>query len=432
MKSLLLFFCFIMGGLSQLKAAELGAPTALVEHAKAHPTGDAAFSLDKSAWSGETRNLPIGVFDSGIGGLTVLEALLKLDAYHNDTLQPGADGKPDFAQERFIYFGDQANMPYGNYPAADKTPYLRELILKDAIFLLGKRFHPAADQPPALTKLPVKAIVIACNTATAYGLQDLREAMAAWEIPVIVIGVVEAGARGVLESKPTADGAIGVLATVGTCSSGAYPKAITSTLGLAGRSVPAIVQQGSVELAGVIEGNPAFPGTAAETALRDVRTLLETHRKNGGTQPISTIVLGCTHFPLVRQEIEAAFETLHRDPAWQTLTAAPRTYIDPAEWTARELFRELAKARLRLKDGESCLTPADQFFLSIPNPACAGIKLAPDGGLEYGYKYGRATGEFDREDTINILLTNDTLPKTSAALVRGKLPLVWSRLEKPD
>jgi hypothetical protein len=86
------------------------------------------------AWSDDeaTRHLPIGVFDSGIGGLTVLEALLTLDAFHNDTLQPGADGVADFAQERFIYFGDQANMPYGNYSAVQRTDYLRELIVKDA------------------------------------------------------------------------------------------------------------------------------------------------------------------------------------------------------------------------------------------------------------------------------------------------------------
>ena len=75
----------------------------------------------------------VGVFDSGIGGLTVLEALLTIDAFHNDTQQPGADGTPDFAQERFIYFGDQANMPYGNYSAVNRTDYLRELIVKDAI-----------------------------------------------------------------------------------------------------------------------------------------------------------------------------------------------------------------------------------------------------------------------------------------------------------
>ena len=122
----------------------------LVEHARAHADGKAAFSFDAGAWGDAeaTRHLPIGVFDSGIGGLTVLEALLKLDVFHNDTLQPGADGVPDFAQERFIYFGDQANMPYGNYSAVNRTDYLRELIVKDAVFLLGRRAYPTMGTTP--------------------------------------------------------------------------------------------------------------------------------------------------------------------------------------------------------------------------------------------------------------------------------------------
>ena len=111
----------------------------LVQHAREHPQGDVAYSFDVAALKKDTRDLPIGVFDSGIGGLTVLEAILTLDAFHNDTLQPGSDGEPDFADERFQYFGDQANMPYGNYSSAGRTDYLRELIVKDAIFLLGKR-----------------------------------------------------------------------------------------------------------------------------------------------------------------------------------------------------------------------------------------------------------------------------------------------------
>ena len=167
----------------------------------------------------------IGVFDSGIGGLTVLEALLTIDAFHNDTQQPGADGTPDFAQERFIYFGDQANMPYGNYSAVNRTDYLRELIVKDAIFLLGRRFWTAEGKEPQFTKPPVKAIVIACNTATAYGLEDIRKAVAAWKIPVIVVGVVEAGARGVLESNT--EGGIGVGA--GSASSSGSVSAVATS-----------------------------------------------------------------------------------------------------------------------------------------------------------------------------------------------------------
>jgi len=74
--------------------------------------------------SNKKTSLPIGVFDSGTGGLTVLEALLTLDAFNNETGKPGSDGKLDFSKEYFQYLADQANMPYGNYAAANKTDLL--------------------------------------------------------------------------------------------------------------------------------------------------------------------------------------------------------------------------------------------------------------------------------------------------------------------
>lgn len=399
------------------------------EHQERHPAGDAAFSFDPTAWQEESmKDLPIGVFDSGIGGLTVLEAILKQDDFNNTTLQPGADGRPDFEKEKFIYFGDQANMPYGNYPASGRTDYLKELILKDAVFLLGKRFHPAPGQNPVLTKPAVKAIVIACNTATAYGLEDIRQAVAAWKLPVPVIGVVEAGARGVLKARPETAGAVAVMATVGTCSSGAYPKAIGATLGRAGRRPAVIVQQGSTDLAGVVEGNPAFTSTAAETALRDVKALLTTHRDSGERTPIDTVVLGCTHFPLVRQEIEDAFATLHRDPAWAELTSAPRLYVDPAACTARELFRTLAGQRIRADEKGTPSLTNERFFLSVAAPSNKDGVLNPDGSLTTPYKYSRLPGQLEIEDTVNIPLTPATLPASSATLVRTRLPMVWERL----
>lgn len=402
----------------------------LVEHARAHPDGKVAFSFDASAWSDDeaTRHLPIGVFDSGIGGLTVLEALLTLDAFHNETLQPGADGTPDFAQERFIYFGDQANMPYGNYSAANRTDYLRELIVKDAIFLLGRRFWPAAGTKPQFTKPPVKAIVIACNTATAYGLEDIRRAVAAWKIPVIVVGVVEAGARGVLESKTT--GGIGVLATVGTCASGVYPRTITQTLGLAGQSVPVIAQQGSATLAGAIEGDAAFPESVAAYALKEARALAEAYRDSKPTQPLQTIVLGCTHYPLAKDEIDTAFASLRQEPAFRDLIAEKRIFVNPAEATAKELFREIAKAKLRLKPDERCSIEHGQFYLSVPRIEQAGIQLAADGTLGKDYKYSRSPGQFEFEDTKNIPLTPALIPANSAKLVRERLPAVWKSLSR--
>ena len=470
-----------------IRAQEVPA-SALADHVAKNRDGAAPFSLDFSQFSGDTRDLPVGVFDSGIGGLTVLEAILSLDAFHNDSLKPGADGRPDFENERFIYFGDQANMPYGNYPAAGKTGFLRELILKDAVFLLGKRAFADAgtSTKPRDDKLPVKAIVIACNTATAYGLEDIRAAITEWRLNVPVIGVVEAGARGVNELMPADNPkAVAVLATVGTCASGAYPRAIGSTVGLAGKPAPLVVQQGCAGLAGAIEGDSAFvqsssaasaatyqgPSTTSPSApldaanldlygfepagmlgdlsqpdsLRlnsvtnyvryDVASLMQRHRATGSGVPVGAVVLGCTHFPLARQEIAAAFErlrTLEKDGArpFEHLIEPRLEFVNPAELTAKELFRTLASARLRLKPGESCRLDHDEFFFSVANPACKDARLAADGTLDKGYKYSRATGKLDLEDTINVPMRAENLPAASLNLVRTKLPEVWARLQR--
>ena len=132
-------------------------------------------SLAQQAPTNETTSLPIGVFDSGTGGLTVLEAILKLDAFNNETGASGADGKPDFLKEQFQYLADQANMPYGNYAAAGKTDLLKEHVLKNLKFLLANEY----DKPTGTTwvtsdKANVKMVVVACNTATAYALSDMK------------------------------------------------------------------------------------------------------------------------------------------------------------------------------------------------------------------------------------------------------------------
>jgi len=402
---------------------------ALVHHANQHPQGDAAFSFDQKDYQSDLSALPIGVFDSGIGGLTVLEQILTIDAFHNDTYSPGPDGRPDFENERFIYFGDQANMPYGNYSAVNQTNYLRELILKDALFLLGNRYHLPTQSEPSLRtdKPPVKALVIACNTATAYGLDDLRQMLANLNLPIFVVGVVEAGARGLM-SEPE-DGAVGVFATVGTCASGAYPRSIQSTRGLAGRPAASITQHGSPALAAIIEGDPALPTPLAEQVLSDIRQLVETHRQSSPSPPpLKKIVLGCTHFPLAIAELDQAFATLRQDPALAPFIAPEIRYVNPAEWTAKELFRQLASARLRHRPTNP-LTPAgDLFFLSIPNPTHPDVRLTDSGALLHEYKYGRKPGQLDIEDTLNVPLSLNELPATSRQLIVTKLPAVAKRL----
>ncbi len=463
-----------------------------VEHSKQHPDGTLAFTIDATSWSEDYRKLPIGVFDSGIGGLTVQEAILSLDEFHNDNYSPGPDGRKDFEQEQFLYFGDQANMPYGNYPSAGRQDFLKELILKDAAFLLGRRYWPKANAVgPRFDKPPVKAIVIACNTATAWGLEEIRQAIDAWKIPVIVIGVVEAGARGVMENIDSADQprTVAVLATVGTCGSNTYPKAIGRTTGLAGKRVPAVVQQGSVGLAGAIEGDPAFiisdrsenaaspaylgPSAANKAAaldqraletygfdpagmlgdpkviesLRlnsvanyvryDVATLVRNHKASGSTTAIDTVLLGCTHFPLVKQEILNAFAVLRAyehqgERPFESQIAESITVVDPAEMTARELFRELARRKLFRVPAAGEAAGKDQFFMSIANPGCAEAKRNVDGSLDRDYKYARQPGQLTIEDTICIPMEISLLPASSADLIRSRLPEVWMRMNAAD
>ena len=389
-----------------------------VAHAQAHPQGDVPSSFVASDYRADLRDLPIGVFDSGVGGLTVLEAIKVHDRHHNLTGANGADGVPDFAGERFVYFGDQANMPYGNYSAADRTEFLRELILRDALFLLGRRQANG-------TKPPVKAIVIACNTATAYGLADLRAAIKAWDIPVFVIGVVEAGAQGLAETAQGAQGGVAVLATVGTCASNAYPKAIAKVTDRPVR------QLGSATLAAAIEGDPSVKMPIRDIIRADVGLFLKSAVADGAA-PIDTLMLGCTHYPLVADEIAAAFaywreqtDTDGRKPYAQ-LVAPQLKQVNPAAWTAEALWRSLQGAKMMAVTKPSA---GDLFYISVPNPAWKGVGLAADGTLSYEYKYGRAPGQVGREDTINVPLTTDRLPGATAGLVRDKLPLTWRSLQ---
>ncbi|OAI56505.1 hypothetical protein AYO49_04165 [Verrucomicrobiaceae bacterium SCGC AG-212-N21] len=451
--ALVAFACMSVRADEAGKAAS-GPLTKLIQHVTANQGGQASNSIDFAALKGDRSGLPIGVFDSGIGGLTVLEAILKMDAFNNATLQPGADGVPDFAGEKFLYLGDQANMPYGNYPSKGKEDFLRELIVKDAVFLLGKRYQGADG--PRFDKPPVKAIVIACNTATAYGIEDIRAALKTWGLEdVPVIGVVEAGARAVVEQLPKEGVAptVGVLATVGTCKSEAYPKTIARMAGLAGKPAPKVVQQGSIGLAGAIEGNPAYvwygkgerpvpyagpegfvPGLnyVGDYVVFDAGELVFKAKgvRNPNPAAIEMVILGCTHFPLVEREIDEALEGMVKSGQ---LAKGKRIFINPAEYTAKELFRELARARLRNKaDVSKLAAPSAQFFLSVANPAAEGVKLAADGSLETAYKEGRETGYPEREDTKVIALTPDTLPASSRELLT-KLPTVWAQMQRePD
>ncbi|HUQ09546.1 MAG TPA: glutamate racemase [Steroidobacteraceae bacterium] len=186
---------------------------------------------------------PVGVFDSGVGGLTVLRALLAA-----------------LPRENFLYLGDTARLPYGT-----KSPQT------------VARYSVRAAE--ALVERGIKALVVACNTASAGALPALRERFR--DLPVI--GVIEPGAQAACESSSS--GRIAVLATEGTVKGGAYLEAILAIRPDA--HVTQVAAQIFVALAeeGWSEGEAVDAVTRRYLAHLDAR--------------IDTVVLGCTHFPLL-------------------------------------------------------------------------------------------------------------------------------------
>ena len=199
------------------------------------------------------NDLPIGVFDSGVGGLTVLQAIRAL-----------------LPTENLLYLGDTARLPYGTKSPASITRYAKQA----TAMLQEKR---------------IKLLVVACNTASAVALDALREHMR----PLPVIGVVEPGASAAVTARP--GGAHLVLATEATVGLEAYRKAIEFL------DPEATVREQACELLVALAEEGWTQGDIATSIIR--RYLREAG--GNGFRPDS-IILGCTHFPLLREAIQVA------------------------------------------------------------------------------------------------------------------------------
>jgi glutamate racemase len=199
-----------------------------------------------SRMSGPPRERPVAVFDSGVGGLTVLHELL--------VALPGED---------FLYLGDTARFPYG-----EKTQdELRAFALEIAEHLLA---------------LGAKLLVVACGSATAAALPLLRERLA--DADVDVVGVIEPAAR--LAVEATRSGRIGVLATPATVASGAFARAIA-----AGDARAHVESVPCPDLAPIIQSGFPFDERVVETVRRYTAPLR--------AAAVDTVILGSTHYPLV-------------------------------------------------------------------------------------------------------------------------------------
>jgi glutamate racemase len=183
---------------------------------------------------------PIGVFDSGVGGLTVARAILDL-----------------LPHEPLIYFGDTARSPYGPRPLDEIRTFAREI----TAYLLDRE---------------VKALVVACNSVEVAAIEDL---VAEARIPVV--GVIEPGVRAAV--RTSRNGRIGVIGTEATIRSGAYDRAVGDLATLASAACPAFVP--------FVERGDTTSEELAATAREYLRPLREVG--------VDTLILGCTHYPLL-------------------------------------------------------------------------------------------------------------------------------------
>jgi glutamate racemase len=249
---------------------------------------------------------PIGLFDSGIGGLTVLrEVQARLPA------------------ESTIYIGDSDRHPYGTRSDAEVRAFAEEL--SDELVARG-----------------VKAIIIACNTATAVALEHLRERHPATPI----IGVIRPGAAAA--ALATRTGRVGVLATVATVRSRAYFAAIKDE-----NPGTLVIERAASELVPMIES-----GLTNTQAMSDaIHAAIDPFLAGEPSQRIDTLLLGCTHFPLIRGVIDAAL-------------GAPIAVVDSAAATA-SFLQEIISVNGLEAPGSSRGTAADPGHLghSAPTPA---------------------------------------------------------------
>lgn len=243
----------------------------------------------------DKKYAPIGVFDSGVGGLTVAREIMR-----------------QLPEERIIYFGDTARLPYGSKSKETIIRYSRQII----------RF---------LESKGVKAIVVACNTASAFALEELLP-----EMRIPIIGVVKPGAK--VAAETTVNGRIGVIGTEGTIGSHIYTQ---------------IIHQHNPEVKVLGKACPLFVPLIEEGWLKDGITIevakryLASFQKSG----IDTLILGCTHYPLLRSTIRGVMGNRVN-------------LVNPAYETAQGLRRLLEEHRLS-NDGKGDKEAAMyQFYVS--------------------------------------------------------------------
>jgi len=440
------------------------------------------FYVDVKNYPVRNKRLPIGIFDSGTGGLTVMDALVNYDGFNNKSKILNSDGIMDFEKEYFVYLADQANMPYGNYPSLGKTDLLKEHILKDVQFLLGNKYYQLpGDKDYKTDKLPVKAIVIACNTATAYGMDDIEKFLEKAKLNIKVIGVINAGVEGAFDNiSEDEDCSIGVMATEGTVLSNGYVNTINKYRSdLKYKGEIQVYQQPGIGLAGAVDGlmdyidikakdirkeykGPSLSSTNAKIDLNilnrynfnwdknyilysgerdnphemqlnsienyiyyNLVSLLEQLKKSATAKPLKTIILGCTHYPFYRDVFVKKLKELYNIKengkyVYRNFMHKEITLIDPALNTARELYEYLNENNLFADETLS----KSEFYISLPNILNKDIESDSSGSFTYEYKYGREAGII-QEYVKQVPFSKSNLHPEVVKMLKEKTPYTY-------
>jgi len=248
--------------------------------------------LSTHAESGVHVQQAIAVLDSGVGGLTVVREVMR-----------------QLPREKILYFGDTARAPYGPRPAEEIVRFTREIV-------------------DYLIQYKPKMVVIACNTATAIALEDIRS-----RVGIPVIGVINPGARAAIGRTKT--GVVGVIGTEGTINSGAYEQALRQLSPLV-----RVVTKACPNFVPLVEDGHYRSQDARDTVANDLLPLRGF--------PMDCLILGCTHYPFLADTISEVM--------------GPKvTLISSAYETAREISTILHEKNMLARNEE---VPVHQFFCS--------------------------------------------------------------------
>jgi glutamate racemase len=446
------------------------------------------YYIDTKSYPAKNKLLPIGIFDSGTGGLTVLDAIVNFDKFDNNNhkLTNSGDAIRDFNLENFIYLGDKANMPYGQYESFNKTALLKEHVIKDVQFLMSNKYYSKENTPYFSTdKQPVKAIVIACNTATAFAKDDVESFIKKAGLNLKVIGVIGAGVRGALSSiNNNEDAGIAVFATAGTVSSNGYPKEIFKSLKISGHNGKIeVFQQAGVGLAGAVDGaeeyidiktnaprkiykgpsdkndavkiniailsrynfdwsgnNMLYDGTRETPENIQINSinnyisyhvvsLMESIKNTENAPVLKSIILGCTHYPFYTDMFKLKLAELYNlrengNYVYRNLMIKNIPIIDPAINTAKELYEYLNAENLF---NESSLMKSE-FYISVANKDNPNNIIDEKGNFTYEYKYGRDAGNIQPYVKV-VPFTRNNIGEETIKMLYDKAPFTYDLIK---